>query len=448
MSISDGILSPAARPRGGVKAPHHKNTAERPSVRMPVPPLVILPLRQHIGAPLKTLVKPGDTVKVGQIIADSDAFVCAPLHSSASGKVKSIKPLLLPGGDKSDAVYIETDGEQTVDESALPPKINSREDLIKAARDCGLVGLGGAGFPAHVKLTPRDGKKIDTMLINGAECEPYITSDYRECIENADNLMKGVYTVLEYLGIDRVLIAIEDNKPKAIELLRKIANDERDVGDRVQVVRLKSRYPQGAEKTLIQAALNRRVPMGALPSDVGCVVMNVTSLSILNYYMDTGLPLVRKRITVDGGAVTNPQNVFVPIGTPIADLIEFCGGYKERPEKLLMGGPMMGMALYDDSLPILKQNNAVLALTRAETVSPKEDPCIRCGRCAEVCPMSLMPTLIERYARAGDAKTLEKIGVGVCMECGSCAYACPARRPLVQYLRGAKAVQRKAANNK
>ena len=438
------VLRPKVRKRYGAAVPHYKNTENRKSTVMPPPETVTLLMQQHIGPACKTTVKPGDAVKVGEVVGDSDAYITAPIHASVSGTVKAIKQVMLPSGQMSEAVVIESDGKMEPFEGLRPPQAASREELAKAARDCGLVGLGGAGFPMHVKLTPPEGAKIDTLIINAAECEPFITSDHREILENADNIMYGVFRLLTLLNVPRVIIAVEDNKPDAIELLCKIANDSRDIDNRVRVMELKSRYPQGAEKVLIQSVTGREVPPGKLPSDVGCIVMNVTSVGKLADYLQTGMPLVSKRLTVDGSAVGNPQNVIVPLGTAVKDVIEFCGGYRRKPKKLPMGGPMMGLALTDDEMPVLKQNNAILAFAKPDALLPEEEPCIRCGRCVRACPMSLMPTVLERYARAGDAEGLKAYGITSCMECGSCAYVCPAHRNLVQQMRLGKAQLRKA----
>ena len=426
---------------GGARVPHRKNTAELESVVMPPPSQVILPMQQHIGAPCKPVVKAGDEVLVGQVVGDSDAYVSAPIHASVSGVVKGIVKIQLPAGNMVDAVVIDSDGEMRVHESVKPPKVDNLSDLPTAARASGLVGLGGAGFPAHVKLNvPRD-SKIDTMIVNVAECEPYITADHREALENSWELLSGVYALKELLCIDRVLIAVENNKPDVIETLSKIAySDTRDPENHVRVLSLKSRYPQGAEKVLVQACTGRKIPTGKLPSDVGCLVMNVTSVAFLAKYLKTGMPLITKRLTVDGSAVSEPKNVLVTLGTPIREVIEFCGGYKREPKKLLMGGPMMGLALVDDSLPVLKQNNAVLAFDEKDAKLHEPSACIRCGRCVESCPMNLMPTLIERQTAVKNAGELKALGVMTCMECGCCAFNCPASRQLVQSMRLGKAI--------
>lgn len=401
-------------------------------------------MQQHVGAPCRPLVKVGDTVDVGQKIGDSDAYVSAPIHASISGKVAAITQVTLPGGQRTDAVVIQSDGEMRVSPDVKPPKVDSAESLCSALRESGLVGLGGAGFPAHVKLNVPKGKRIDTLIINAAECEPYITADNREAIENAQSVLEGVYIIRDLLHIDRVIIAVENNKPDVIETLTRIAdNPERDPDDNVRVLPLRARYPQGAEKVLVKSCTNRVIPLGKLPADVGCIVMNITSVAFVADYLKTGMPLVKKRVTVDGSAIQHPQNVLVPVGTKISDLVAFCGGWKAEPAKLLMGGPMMGLALTGDDLPILKQNNGLLAFAEGDAVLPEPTACIRCGRCVAGCPMDLMPTQLEKYAELGDVDALNRYGVMCCMECGTCAYNCPANRPLVQAIRMGKALVKK-----
>ncbi len=426
---------------GGAKAPHRKNTSDMESIVMPCPKQVTIAMQQHIGAPCKPTVKMGDTVYVGSLIGKSDAFVSAPIHSSVSGTVKKVINIDMPSGAVVDAVVIESDGLMTVCPDIKPPVINTKEDLINAVKESGLVGLGGAGFPAYIKLMVPEGKKIDTLLINMAECEPYITADHREALENSWEVMSGIYAVKELLEIDRVIIGVEDNKPDVIEVLSNIAdNKTSDPDDTVRVLPLKARYPQGAEKVLVKACTNRVIEAGKLPSDVGCIVMNVTSIAFIANYIKTGMPLVTKRLTIDGSAIKEPKNIIVPIGTEISEIIEFCGGYKEEAKKLLMGGPMMGIALKDDTLPILKQNNAILAFAEKEAKLDKITDCIRCGKCADACPMNLYPPFISRTMKVKDYKNLEKYGVMTCMECGCCAFNCPAKRPIVQNMRLGKTI--------
>lgn len=427
-----------ARPHGGVHAPHRKNTAECETVVMPPPERILLAMSQHLGAPCVPTVKVGDRVAVGQVVGDSDKPLSAPVHAGVSGTVTGMTELLLPGGRTTQAVVIEADGEQRMAEDIVPPRVETREEFIAAVRASGLVGLGGAGFPTHIKLNPKNLDEVDTLIINAAECEPYITTDYRECMENSWDIVSGVQTIMEFLGAGRVIIAIEKNKPAAIEELSKIARSVSTPQRQVQVRALPARYPQGAEKVLISACTGRRVPPGRLPADVGCVVMNVTSAAFLSRYLKTGVPLIDKRVTVDGSAVAQPKNLRVTIGTPVHDVLTFCGGLKESCGKLLMGGPMMGLALMDDTLPVLKQNNAILAFNEKDARLTAATTCIRCGRCVDACPMHLMPTAIARAYAAGDVEDMARRGVMTCMECGCCSYSCPAHRPIVQTMRMAK----------
>ncbi len=442
MSKTERILKPKGRVKGGAKLPHFKGTAEMQSVVLTPPQQVIISMSQHIGAPCEPTVATGDKVYVGTVIGDTDAFVSAPVHSSVSGVVDKITTIRLPAGNEAKAVVINSDGQMTPDPSLSPLEVNSAEDLVRAARSSGLVGLGGAGFPAHVKLTSSPDKPLDTLIINGAECEPYITSDYRECMENAEDILGGVYLVKKMLGIEKVLICVEDNKPKAIETLYKIATDRQDVDNSVRLMKLKSRYPQGAEKVLIYSATKRKVPLGKLPSDVGCIVMNITSIAFLYRYIKTGMPLVKKRITVAGNAVGDPCNLIVPIGTPISCVLQHCKA--DAYEKVMMGGPMMGLTVYDTALPILKQNNAILAFSGRQAVTKPTTDCIRCGRCMRTCPMNLTPAAVEHVIKKPDAQQLKALNVMCCLECGSCAFVCPAGRPLTATMRLAKNEVRKA----
>lgn len=438
----NGVLHAVKKVRGGVMVDHRKNTAETEVVRMPIPSKVTIPMQQHIGAPCEPLVKVGDEVAVGQLIGDTDKFVSAPIHASVSGTVTAIGNVKMANGTLANAVTIESDGEMRLWEGIEPPKVDTREDFIKAIRASGLVGLGGAGFPAHIKLNFPADKNIDTLIINAAECEPYITVDYRECIENSWDILSSIYTIKDILGFKRVVIAAEDNKPEAFKVLKNIADHKDDHNDEVKLMVLESKYPQGAEKMMVQSATGRRVPPGKLPADVGCVVMNVASVAFVARYLKTGKPLVSRSLTVDGSAIAHPMNVRVPVGTNIGDIIDFCGGFKAEPAKIIAGGPMMGQAIVGTDLPVLKQNNAILAFARGDAVLKPETDCIRCGRCAIACPMSLMPTNIVRAVAAKDPETLNQLGVMVCMECGSCAFACPAGKPLVQHMRLAKAIIR------
>lgn len=428
------------RTHGGVHVPHRKNTAGMQSVEMPAPKSVTITMQQHIGAPCTPVVKVGDSVCVGQVIGESSAYVSAPIHSSVSGTVKKIEKINAMDGSKVEAITIESDGEMRLYEGLSVPQIDNLSDLLKATRDSGLVGLGGAGFPAHVKLNIPIDKEVDTLIINLAECEPYITADHREVLENSWGIMSGILAIKELLNLKRVIIGIEDNKPDAIKELKNIAKNDACKGHDICVLPLKASYPYGAEKVLIKACTNRVVPVGKLPSDAGCLVMNVASIAFLSEYMKTGVPLTRRRVTVDGDAIANPQNVIVPIGTPIKDIIDFCGGYKCEPKKLIMGGPMMGASVADDSLFLAKQNNAILAFSEKEAKLQEPTACIRCGRCVDACPMNLMPTSISKAVNNKDIELMMKENILNCMECGCCSYACPAHRHIVHNIRLGKQI--------
>lgn len=447
-SLSDGILSAVKQVKGGVAVKHNKDTKDLAVVRIAPPDKVVLPMLQHIGAPCVPTVKVGDHVDVGQVIGDSDKYVSAPIHASVSGKVISVSEVKVANGKLLPAVTIENDGEMTLFDGLEVPKVENKSDLVKAIRQSGLVGLGGAGFPSHVKFNIPDDKNIDTLIINAAECEPYITVDYRECIENSWNILGGVYALTEILGFKNVIIAVEDNKPDAIEILKKIADKDNEHGNVVKLMTLKSKYPQGAEKMMVQSATGRRVPAGKLPADVGCVVSNVASVAFIYRYLTTGKPLVSRSLTVSGSAIAKPMNVRVPVGIEASKVIEFCGGFNGEPAKIIAGGPMMGTALIDTDVPILKSNNALLAFNEKEATPKPERACIHCGRCADACPMNLIPTDIEKYAKRKDVDMLIKAGINVCMECGSCAFSCPAAKPLVQHLRLGKEIVRQAGAKK
>ncbi len=432
MEKVEKILHPKGYIGGGAFLPHLKKTAELETVIMPPVAQVKIPLQQHIGAPANPVVKKDDKVFVGTLIAESGGFVSAPVHSSISGTVTDIK---------DGYIVIDSDGEMTKDPNLKPFTVESAEDIAKAADACGLVGLGGAGFPTKVKLTLKEETKIDTLIINAAECEPYITSDYRECIESYNDVVEGVYLLKEVLKIPNAIICVESNKKKAIEMLYAIATDKRDVDDTVKLMQLPTRYPQGAEKVIIYSATGRKVPAGKLPSDVGCIVMNVTSIATLYRFIKTGMPLVSKRLTVDGNAVSEPKNVIVPIGTPIKDLLKFVGGIDEEADEIIMGGPMMGIDVCDENAVVEKRNNAITVMKSGK--APKQTACIRCGRCAKACPMQLYPAKVESAINFGLTESLKTLNINYCMECGSCSFVCPASRPLTQVMRLAKAELRK-----
>lgn len=439
MNTIETILKPIKNLRGGAKIPHHKNTANIQSVVMQ-PEKVYVPMSQNIGAPCEPTVSVGDKVFVGTKIGDSDAFVSAPIHSGVSGEVTAINEKSIDGRSIK-FVEITSDGSFTPNPDLKPFPINSPSDLASAARECGLVGLGGAGFPTHVKLTIKEDTKIDTLIVNAAECEPYITADYRECMENSNGIMECIYLLKEKLGLERVIIGVESNKPQAIKVLREIAADKRDTDDTVKVMKLPSRYPQGAEKIIIRTTTGRVLPLGKLPSDIGCIVMNITSLGALYNFITTGMPLTSKRVTFDGSAAIEPKNIIAPIGTKISDIIEFAGGISEDADKIILGGPMMGNSVLSSDHVIDKRTNAVLVM-KEEKPTPSTQ-CIRCGRCADACSMNLYPAMVEAANRTGNTAAYEKLNVNYCMECGSCSFVCPAKRPLTQIMRVAKSELRR-----
>jgi len=421
----------------GVHPPENKNTNDYPTIRLDSFSKVQIPMSMHIGVPCTPIVKPGDKVLVGQLIGDSEAFMSAPIHSSVSGTVTAVKKVVASSGSSVEVVEIDSDGLYKSHESVVPPVITDRISFIDAVRKSGLVGLGGASFPTHVKLCAMKGNEPDTLLINAAECEPFITADYRQCLEHPDEIIIGILDTIEWLGIERAVIGIEANKPAAVKILQYHINRV-NCSDKVSIKIVKTMYPQGAEKTLIHHTLNRKVPTGGLPKDVGVLVLNVSTVRFIERYLKTGMPLVRKRLTIDGDALVLQCNVNVPIGAYISDIIESIGGVKEEPSKIIMGGSMMGIAMDRLDFGIIKGNNAILVLDSKQALIPPETQCIRCSRCIDACPMLLIPTTIDVMARTKDLEGLRKHNAGDCFECGCCSYVCPAKRYLVQSIRYGK----------
>jgi electron transport complex protein RnfC len=403
---------------------------------MKAPGLVYIPLQQHIGAACQPLVKPGDVVKLGQKIGEPGGFVGAPVHASVSGIVKDIRQVPHPSVGSGLAVVIENDGKDEPDDSITPGDISSMDaDRIKELiLEAGIVGMGGAAFPTHVKLSPPKEKPIDTVILNGAECEPYLTADHRLMLEAAEDVADGLKVIMKVLGVERAYIAIEDNKPDAVRIMTDTVKEVQGV----DVTVLKTKYPQGAEKQLIYVVTGRQVPSGGLPMDVGVIVSNVGTSAAIARAIKTGMPLVERVVTVTGSGVAEPKNLMVRIGTSFMDVIQACGGFVEEPAKVISGGPMMGIGQYTLDVPVIKGTSGILVLTREEAKIPDVEPCIRCAKCVDACPMGLMPLMISAYALKEDYDNSEKFHAMDCIECGCCSYSCPAKRPLVQSIRVAK----------
>jgi electron transport complex protein RnfC len=436
----------------GVHVPHRKNTADSVPTRMPPPASVTIPMSMNIGKPAVPVVNVNDTVKVGQLIAEAGGFVSAPIYSGVSGKVKKIDETVLFHGATCKTVVIETDGEQTEYEGMQAPAVTDFDSFIDAVAKSGVVGLGGAGFPTAVKLKVAPAK-VDFICINGAECEPYITADTRTMLDDGELLVEGIDLLKTYYPAAKIIVGIENNKPQCVKHLKELTAGR----ENVEVRALRALYPQGGEKVLIHNTTGRIVPEGKLPIDVGCIVINTSSLVTIARYIKTGRPLVEKYVTVDGSAVRNPQNVIVPIGTAIRDVVEFTGGFREEPKKIVLGGPMMGISVPSTDEVVVKNTGAILCFAEKDAVLPEPTACIRCGSCIDACPLNLMPTEIERAYDRDDAEALQKLKVNLCMECGCCAFVCPAKRRLVEtnklgkiklnnYLKAQKAeAERKAA---
>lgn len=399
----------------------------------------VYPLSQHIGAPAQAIVARGERVLAGQKIAESGGYVSAPVYASVSGTVKAIEPRRVVTGDMVMSIILDNDNryESVPFAPKAPLEDMSREDIIGCIREAGIVGMGGAGFPTHVKLSPKEPEKIDYVIANCAECEPYLTSDYRRMLEEPEKLIGGLKILLRLFENAHGILAVEDNKPDCIALLRKLTKEE----SRISVKSLKTKYPQGAERQLIYAATGRKINSTMLPADVGCVVNNVDSVVAVYRAVVEGRPLIERIVTVTGDAVAEPQNFRVRIGTNYSELIEAAGGFREQPEKVICGGPMMGFAMFDLNVPITKTSTALLALTKDEVSAMEPGPCINCGRCVEVCPGRVIPSRLADYAERFDEKAfLENNGMECC-ECGCCSFICPAKRPLTQEIKSMRKLQ-------
>jgi electron transport complex protein RnfC len=423
--------------KGGIHPPHSKKSTEhKPIIVAAAPSLVHIPLRQHIGAPAESIVKVGDYVKKGQLIGQAAGFVSANVHSSVSGTVKEIKNKPILGG-MSMCITIENDFTETIHESVVPKgDINnmSPKEIIDMIKEAGIVGMGGAGFPTHVKLSPPPEKKIEFVILNGAECEPYLTNDHRLMLENPSDIILGLKALIKIFNINTAYIGIESNKPDAIAKMKEtLGNDPV-----IKIVELEAKYPQGAEKQLIYACTKKEVPSGGLPMDVGAVVNNVATAAAIGELIRTGMPLVERICTVTGKGINEPMNIKIKIGVMLNEITAQAGGYKEDVEKLLLGGPMMGIATHTDVIPSTKTTSGILVLTKEESKIPEPSNCIKCGKCVEICPSFIQPIYISAHSLNGNLAQAEKYKALDCIECGSCSFVCPSKRPLLDSIRNAK----------
>jgi len=421
---------------GGLHPPDNKAWSAHKAVEeCPLPEEFIVPLSQHIGAPAQACVAVGEFVKKGQVIGKAHGFVSVSIHAPTSGEVIAVEPRPHPSGNFLPAVVIRPDGEDTWEETPveIDPMQLSPDQIVEKIRDAGIVGMGGAAFPAHVKLSPPAEKPIDTLIINGVECEPYLTADHRLMLEEPYKIVDGMLVLQRALTAKRILLGIEANKPDAIALMESVCRDKG-----IEVVPLEVKYPQGAEKQLICAAIGKEVPSGGLPMDVGVVVQNVGTAAAVSDAVRWGIPLIERVATVSGGAVVEPKNLRIRIGTPLSHMVAVCGGVKSPPAKIIMGGPMMGTALLSLNVPATRGTSGVLLFDASQVDIRPEGPCIRCGRCVRVCPAHILPTTISAYARLDMIDEAEQLHAMDCIECGCCTYTCPAGIPLVQAIRYAK----------
>lgn len=421
---------------GGIHPEENKLSADSAIQALPIPQTVTIPIAQHIGAPATPIVKKNDEVKVGQLIAKSSGFVSANIHSSVSGKVFKIDEVMDASGFRRTSIIIKVDGDEWMEEidrsEDLVKEIStSKEDIIKKVGDAGIVGLGGATFPAHVKLSVPPGKTAEVLIINAVECEPYLTSDHRIMLEKGDEIMVGIQILMKALEVNRAIVGIENNKPDAIAHMTQLAANYKGI----EVCPLKTQYPQGGEKQLIAATIKREVPSGALPIEVGAVVQNVGTAFAVYEAVQKNKPLIERVATITGKSVKNPSNWMFRIGTPVSDIIEAAGGMPEDTAKIVGGGPMMGKALSSVDVPLTKGSSGLLLLPHEETARKNIQNCIRCGKCVSACPMGLEPFLLMVCADKKDYERLENDAVMDCIECGSCSYTCPANRPLLDYIR-------------
>ena len=414
-------------------------TSGLPIVPATVPKILVFPLSMHIGAPAQAVVEAGQMVRIGTLLAEAGGMVCAPVHSSVSGRVLAIEKRPTLNG-LADCIVIENDGEDRMEATLMKrEEVRDPKEILEIIRNAGIVGMGGAAFPTAVKLSPPPGSTIDTLIINGAECEPYSTSDHRVMLEYADEIIEGIAVSRKlFPRLQKVFIAIEDNKPDAIERMREASQGHKDI----QVVPMRTMYPQGSEKNLIKNLTGREVSPGSLPADVRCVLMNVSTTRAVHRAVNLGEPLYQRVVSVSGTPVRDPKNLLVRIGTPVESLLLDCGGFLEEPKKLLSGGPMMGRALTDTSVPVIKAMTAITALNEREALVGDESDCIMCSDCLNVCPVNLQPILISEAYSRGDLEKAQKLGAMDCIECGNCSFICPSKIPLLDNIRDAKSAIR------
>lgn len=426
--------------KGGIHPPDKKELSKDKKISpTKLPKKVVIPLVQHIGAPCKLAVSIGQEVKKGEVIGTPEGFVSAPVHSSISGRVIAIGDFPLATGRMVTSVVIDNDGkEEWTSLKDNPDYMKLSPDELKAkVKDAGIVGMGGAAFPAHVKLSPPKEKPVDVVILNGAECEPYLTADYRLMIERPQDVVEGLKILMKILGVSKGFIGIENNKPDAVDAMKKAASGEPNI----EVCALEVKYPQGAEKMLIKAIAGREVPARGLPMDVGVVVQNIGTAVAIYEAARYGKPLIERVVTVTGEGIKEPKNLLVKIGTLMSDLIEECGGFKDGAAKVISGGPMMGFAVYSLDTPVTKGTSGILVLPEEGVVHAEDfGPCIRCGRCIDICPMGLMPSMLSVFSEKGFYEETKDYNLFDCFECGSCTYVCPSKRPIVQFIRLAKSL--------